>query len=76
MGNSPKFTRELGVTLKLAAPIMAGQVGQMLMALADTIMVGNVGVIPLAGAAFANALVNVAFVFGIGILTSVCVLAS
>jgi MATE family multidrug resistance protein len=76
MGNSPKFTRELCVTLKLAAPIMAGQVGQMLMALADTIMVGNRGVIPLAGAAFANALVNVAFVFGIGILTSVGVLAS
>jgi multidrug resistance protein, MATE family len=71
MGTFRTYIRELGLTLKLAGPIMAGQVGQMLMALVDTVMVGKVGVIPLAGAAFALALVNVAFVFGIGILTSV-----
>jgi multidrug resistance protein, MATE family len=76
MGKARYFVTELETTLKLAGPIMAGQVGQMLMGLVDTIMVGKVGVIPLAGAAFANALVSVAFVFGIGILTSVGVLTS
>ncbi|MGA7392102.1 MAG: hypothetical protein WBW78_05570 [Terrimicrobiaceae bacterium] len=35
-------------TLSLASPIIAGFVGQMLMGWADTIMVGLVGVIPLA----------------------------
>ena len=76
MGNARQFGKELGATFKLAIPIMAGQVGQILMALIDTVMVGKIGVVPLAGAAFANALFNVAFVFGIGILTSVGVLTS
>jgi MATE family multidrug resistance protein len=67
---------ELAKTLALACPIVAGQVGQMLMGLVDTIMVGHVGTSSLAAAAFANCVVSVAFVFGIGILTSVGVLAS
>ena len=41
-------------TLTLAAPIIAGLLGQMLMGVADTIMVGHVGVVPLAACAFAN----------------------
>ena len=55
---------------------MAGQVGQMLMGLIDTLMVGHLGTVALAGAAFGTSLVSVAFVFGIGLLTSVGVLAS
>ena len=70
------FRTELAKTLALACPIMAGQVGQMLMGLVDTIMVGHVGTDSLAAAAFANCLMSVAFVFGIGILTSVGVLVS
>jgi multidrug resistance protein, MATE family len=70
------FRTELSKTLALACPIMAGQVGQMLMGLVDTLMVGHVGTGSLAAAAFANSLISVAFVFGIGILTSVGVLAS
>ena len=46
-------------TLALAAPIIAGFVGQMLMGWADTIMVGKVGVIPLAACAFANTVLAV-----------------
>jgi multidrug resistance protein, MATE family len=70
------FKTELAKTFALALPIMAGQVGQMLMGLVDTIMVGHVGTSSLAAAAFANSLMSVAFVFGIGILTSVGVLVS
>ncbi|MBV8376011.1 MAG: MATE family efflux transporter [Verrucomicrobia bacterium] len=70
------FRTELTKTLALACPIVAGQVGQMLMGLIDTIMVGQVGTSSLAAAAFANCIVSVAFVFGIGILTSVGVLVS
>ena len=76
MPDSRRFTTELVKTLALACPIMAGQVGQMLMGLVDTLMVGHVGTTSLAAAAFANCLMSVAFVFGIGVLTSVGVLVS
>jgi multidrug resistance protein, MATE family len=71
-----RFRAELAKTLALACPIIAGQVGQMLMGLVDTLMVGHVGTSSLAAAAFANSLMSVAFVFGIGVLTSVGVLVS
>jgi hypothetical protein len=76
MLNVRQHSGELGKTLTLACPIMAGQVGQMLMGLADTLMVGHVGTVPLAGAAFGTSLVSVAFLFGIGLLSSVGVLTS
>lgn len=76
MPDSRRLRTELAKTLALACPIMAGQVGQMLMGLVDTLMVGRVGTSSLAAAAFANGLMSVAFVFGIGVLTSVGVLAS
>jgi MATE family multidrug resistance protein len=76
MPDPRRFRAELAKTLALACPIMAGQVGQMLMGLVDTLMVGHVGTSSLAAAAFANSLISVAFVFGIGVLTSVGVLVS
>jgi MATE family, multidrug efflux pump len=63
-------------TLALAAPIIAGFVGQMLMGWADTIMVGKTGVIPLAACAFANTVLAVPLVFGFAVLSSVSVRAS
>jgi multidrug resistance protein, MATE family len=63
-------------TLALATPIIAGFVGQMLMGWADTIMVGKVGVIPLAACAFANTVLAVPLVFGFAVLSSVSVRAS
>ena len=60
-------------TLTLAAPIIAGLLGQMLMGVADTIMVGHVGVVPLAACAFANTILSVALIFGFGVLSSVSV---
>jgi MATE family multidrug resistance protein len=68
--------RENRHTLALAAPIIAGYVGQMLMGWADTIMVGRVGVVPLAACAFANTVLAVPFVFGFAVLSSVSVRAS
>lgn len=63
-------------TLALAVPIIAGFVGQMLMGWADTIMVGKIGVIPLAACAFANTVLAVPLVFGFAVLSSVSVRAS
>lgn len=70
------WRREIRPTLALALPIMAGMVGQMLMGLADTIMVGRVGVVPLAASSFVNAVAHLSLVFGIGLLSSISVLTS
>lgn len=68
--------REDRRTLTLAFPIVAGLVGQMLMGLADTLMVGHVGTVPLAACGFANTLLSVPLVFGFGVLAGVSVNAS
>jgi MATE family multidrug resistance protein len=70
------WRREIRPTLALALPIMAGMVGQMLMGLADTLMVGRVGVVSLAAAAFVSAVAHLPLVFGLGLLSSIAVLTS
>ncbi|MEI8293468.1 MAG: MATE family efflux transporter [bacterium] len=79
MPNASSFQillRENRRTFFLALPIVAGLVGQMLMGIADTIMVGRVGVVPLAACAFANTILVVPMVFGFGLLSAVSVNAS
>ena len=67
------FWREAWATILLALPLIAGQVGQMLMGVADTVMIGSVGVVPLAASTFANTLLMVPFLFGVGLLTSISI---
>lgn len=68
--------REVRPTLALALPIMSGMVAQMLMGVTDTIMVGRVGVVPLAASAFVNAIAHPPFVLALGLLSAVAVLTS
>ena len=56
--------------------MMAGQLSQMLMGVADSAMVGRVGVVPLAASSFANGLLSVPFLFGLGLLQAISVRAS
>ncbi len=70
------WVREVRPTMALALPIMAGMVGQMLMGLVDTVMVGRVGVVPLAASAFVNAVAHLPLVFGLGLLSSISVLTA
>lgn len=65
--------RENKLTLALALPIMVGHVSQMLLGLADTIMIGRVGTNELAAAAFANVIFNTFFVAAIGLFIAVSV---
>lgn len=60
-------------TLALAFPIMVGHVSQMLLGLADTVMIGRVGTTELASAAFANVIFNTLFVAAIGLFIAVSV---
>jgi multidrug resistance protein, MATE family len=70
------WTREIGPTLKLAMPIMAGMVSHMLMGLVDTVMVGHIGVTPLAASSFVNLLLHPPITFGLGLLSAVAILTA
>ncbi|MBK1834720.1 MATE family efflux transporter [Roseibacillus ishigakijimensis] len=67
------LAQEARLTLKLAFPLVIGQVSQMLLGVADTVMLGQVGVTELAVLTFANSLFYLPFVFGIGVLTAISV---
>ncbi|MFL2911443.1 MAG: MATE family efflux transporter, partial [Limisphaerales bacterium] len=71
-----KYAREVRSLFRLSLPIMAGLVGQTLMGIADTVMVGQVGVIPLAASSLVINLFHLPMVFGFGMLTSVSVLSA
>ena len=67
---------ELRATLSLALPLIAGQVGQMLMGVADTVMIGRVGVVELGVASLVSALSHIPLLLGFGLLTAVSVKVS
>ncbi len=68
--------KESVLTLKLALPLIIGQVSQMLLGVADTVMLGKLGVTEIAVLTFTNSLFYLPFIFGIGILTPVSVFTS
>ncbi len=60
------FRQEVRITFTLAFPLVVGQVGHIMIGVADSVMVGYVGVIPLAAAALANRLFAIIMVLGMG----------
>ncbi len=54
-------------TLRLAYPVIIGQLGFIMMGVVDSIMVGELGASPLAAASVANSLIMFVFVAGIGV---------
>ncbi|TAE90251.1 MAG: hypothetical protein EAZ81_10700 [Verrucomicrobia bacterium] len=67
---------ESKTTMRLAVPLIIGQLSQMMMAVADTLMVGQLGVTELATLTFVNSVFYIPFVFSMGVLTGVSVLSS
>ena len=65
------YTKEFPKNLKIAVPIMVGQVAHLLVALADNIMVGELGAAPLAAVSLGNALIFIALSIGIGFSFSI-----
>jgi multidrug resistance protein, MATE family len=62
---NPKIIASL---LKLGAPVVAGNVGLVLMGLIDNAMVGSLGYVPLAAAGISNTVYFIVTIFGIGVL--------
>ena len=61
-----KFLPYYRRNLKLAFPIIFAQLGQVSVALTDTLMVGRLGTVELAAVAFANSVFALFFIFGLG----------
>ncbi len=53
-------------TAKLAYPVTIGQLGHVMLGVADSMMVGRVGAVPLAASSLVNGLVFLVVVFGLG----------
>ncbi|MFA0960815.1 MATE family efflux transporter [Roseivirga sp. BDSF3-8] len=53
-------------TLTLAGPVMLGQLGHVMVGVADSIMVGQLGTIPLAAASLANGVFIIILTIGLG----------
>jgi MATE family multidrug resistance protein len=74
--SQPSLFSEIRKTLRLALPMMVGQLGQMLLGLADTLMIGRLGSSELATAALVNLLFHTSLVLGIGLAAAVSVQVS
>ncbi len=62
--NSYKF--HIKETLKLAYPVVIGQLGHMMLGVVDSLMVGRLGAVPLAASSLANGLILLVIILGIG----------
>jgi multidrug resistance protein, MATE family len=72
----PTLRHETGETLRLAVPMIIGQLGQMLINLTDTVILGHLGVTPLATSAFINNLLYLPMMIGMGLSIAVSVKVS
>ena len=54
-------------TIRLAVPVIIGQVGHMMMGVVDSLMVGQIGATPLAASAIGHSLFILFLIFGIGV---------
>ena len=61
-----KYKTHYYTLLKLGTPIIVGQLGMIILAFADTMMVGQHGTNDLAAASFVNNLMNLAIIFSTG----------
>lgn len=57
---------EVFKTLKLAYPVIIGQLGIIMMGVVDSMMVGRLGSVPLAAASLGNSLIFLILIIGIG----------
>lgn len=63
----PTFKDHFSKTFTLAYPVMLSQLGQVLVGVADSMMVGRLGAETLAAASLANSIFFVVLMFGIGV---------
>jgi len=61
------LSQHYSTNFRIALPVMIGQLGHIMVSVADSIMVGQLGTLPLASVAFGNSIYVIFMVFGIGV---------
>jgi len=61
------YKEHISKNMVLAVPVMLSQLGHTLVGVADSLMVGQLGSVPLAAASLANVIFHIALTFGIGV---------
>ncbi|MCE7053821.1 MATE family efflux transporter [Algoriphagus sp. AGSA1] len=64
------------ITFNLAFPVVLSQLGQVLVGVADSMMVGRLGAVPLAAASLGNSIFFVILMFGMGVSMGITPLVS
>jgi MATE family multidrug resistance protein len=70
------YRTHLKETVKLAIPVVIGQLGHVMLGVTDSIMVGRVGPVPLAASSLVNSVVHLILVFGLGMTLAITPLVS
>lgn len=70
------ITDHFKITFALAFPVVLSQLGQVLVGVADSMMVGRMGAVPLAAASLGNSIFFVILMFGMGISMGITPLVS
>jgi len=60
------YKHHIKETIKLAYPVVIGQLGHMMLGVVDSLMVGRLGAVPLAASSLVNGLILLIIVLGIG----------
>lgn len=71
-----RLLQEIRPTLALAAPIIVGQLSQVIMGVTDSVMIGRAGTVPLAASSFGGNVFAVFYVLGIGLMLPVSIFVS
>lgn len=66
-----EFKEHIKDTFILAYPVVIGQLGFIMMGVVDSVMVGEIGAVPLAGASLGNSFFFLIFIIGMGVAMSV-----
>jgi multidrug resistance protein, MATE family len=76
MPSAQSLSVHLRENLKLAVPVMLGNLGHVMIGVCDNIMVGHLNAVSLAGAGLATVVFNVLLLFGIGVSYAISTLVA
>ena len=68
---SADYKRHFRENFHLAYPVVLSQLGHIMVSVADSVMVGRLGTLPLAAASLGNSIFTVVMVFGLGLSFSI-----
>jgi multidrug resistance protein, MATE family len=76
MASAQSLSIHLRENLKLAVPVMLGNLGHVMIGVCDNIMVGHINAVSLAGAGLATVVFNVLLLFGVGVSYAISTLVA